>query len=242
MQNDCLQLLFAHHDEAIPDRFLDYAKPTTANPNERQIRKWKSRRTAYFLLHQLFEKNNLDASLLSHIQKTESGRPYILDEQIDFNISHSGEWVAVLLSRSDKKRCVGIDIEQPQKIRPYEKLLSYYADDQEKAEILQCKHLPQLASIEQRFYLSWCLREAVLKSQGIGIIKLSEVTHRLSEQTITSAHCPQGKLSFHADLPFHLAYFVEQEKSVLLSTDIAEWKNGQFYPHNSKPPIIYQVN
>lgn len=53
MENDRLHIIFAHHDEDIPDIFLDYAKPKNILEkalSEKQIKKWKSRRMAYFLL------------------------------------------------------------------------------------------------------------------------------------------------------------------------------------------------
>lgn len=244
-KTDRLIVLFAHHDEFLPAEFHSFPTPQNkplAQLSERQLRKWKSQRMAYFLLSQLFEKHQLEKTCLNNILRTESGRPYIIDERIDFNISHSGEWVAIIFSFSENKKVVGIDIEHPQKIRRYLDLLNYYAHSQEIAEINDFSILPQLSQLAQRFYLSWCLREAVLKSQGVGIVKLSEVRHSLREQIITSAHCPTGKLCFHADLPFYLAYFFEQEQSMLSLPPLFQWKDQQFTPINHSTPLIYQVN
>lgn len=238
------EIFFARYDEQLPSEFLAYAKPankTEDELSERQIRKWKSRRVAYFLLHRIFEKYHLDTQLLTDIKKTASGRPYIEHPEIDFNISHSGDWVAVIFSVSSPKKVVGIDIEHPQKIRRFKELLAYYADEQEIVEIQQGNILPQLASLESRFYLSWCLREAVLKSQGVGIVKLSEVKHSLSQLRIHSSHCPAGRLCFYHQLPFYLACFFEQPQSVLSLPPVLQWQNGSFI-ETQITPIIYQVN
>lgn len=238
-KTDRLHIIFARNSEPIPAEFLTEIGEITS---EKLKQKQANRQTAKFLLHHLFEIYRLDKNMLNNIRRTESGRPYISHSEIDFNISHSGEWVAIIFSQSKNKKAVGIDIEQPQKIRRYDDLLNYYANTQEITEIRESECLPQLQGIEPRFYLSWCLREAVLKAQGVGIIKLSEVTHSLCEQCITSVHCPQGKLFFYPDLPFYLACFVEQNGSVLLSPEISEWKGGKLHTITSLNPIIYQVN
>lgn len=235
---DRLHIILAHNDEPVPAEFENYAKPAAPEKlSNRQIQKWKSRRLAHFLLHQLFIQYHLDLTLLDNIQKTASGRPYILHPHIDFNISHSGEWVAIIFRYSSQKKVVGIDIEHPQKKRRYQALLEYYATKQEISEIYNIHYLPTLAEFEQRFYLSWCLREAILKSQGVGIIKLSEVQHSLSQQYIYSQHCPLGKLFFFHQLPCYLAYFSEQGKVA----ELVQWKNGKLQDICLEP-IIYQVN
>lgn len=239
MKTDRLQIVFAHIDEPLP---LAFATTPPSHLSERLLRKWKSRRTAQFLLHSLFQQNNLTPNLLDEIQRSVSDRPYLAHPKIDFNISHSGDWAAVIFSLTTPKRAVGIDIEHPQKIRRYWDLLRYFADKQEILEIANGKILPSLDCLQSRFYLSWCLREAVLKSQGVGIVKLSEVRHSLSQQQILSAHCPKGKLHFYHQLPFYLAGFFEQSDFMLSSQPtLSQWRNGQIEPIQASP-IIYQVN
>lgn len=244
MKSPHLQLLFAHIDEPVPSAFLNYRKPTlreNSSLNTRQIQKWKARRLAHFLLHRLCEQYHIDNQWLQQIPKTANGRPYLSHPNIDFNISHSGEWIAIIFAMHNPKIAVGIDIEHPQKTRPYHRLLTHYASENEINEINQHHVLPQLTNLTQRFYLSWCLREAVLKAQGIGIIKLSEVEHQLTQQQINTSHCPRGKLFFYHQLPFFLACFIEQHPS-LLAPSIFQWKNEKFVPINHLNPLIYQVN
>ncbi|MBV6540969.1 4'-phosphopantetheinyl transferase superfamily protein [Ursidibacter maritimus] len=244
-KTDSFSILFAHNQEFIPNQFVNNEKWQENNLShfsERLLNKWKSRKMADFLLYKAFQKHNLDLTLLNNIQKTDSGRPYIPNSEVDFNISHSGEWVAIMLSDHTIKRVVGIDIEHPQKTRRYNELLQYYASEQEITEIQNTQILPQIQPLISRFYLSWCLREAVLKSQGVGIIKLSEVQHSLSKQRITSAYCPKGQLCFYDQLPFYLAYFFEQPEFMLSLPPIYQWENGQLHLIENLNPIIYQVN
>ncbi|AFU19630.1 4'-phosphopantetheinyl transferase family protein [Actinobacillus suis] len=229
-----IEVVFAHYDEPIPLPFLP-----PAELSERQLKRWKSRRTAHFLLTQLFEKYQLPLNLLDDIQRTQSGRPFVQHENIDFNISHSGEWVAVIFCYHKSKLQVGIDIEHPQKIRRYADLLRHYANAEEIEGLLERNHTP-FTELADRFYLSWCLHEAVLKSQGVGIVKLSEVQHLPLQRIVRSAYCPAGTLHFYHQLPFYLCYFYQDLANSLAI--ISEWKDGKLQKISDFQPLVYQVN
>ncbi len=74
-----------------------------------------------------------------------------------------------------KKSAVGIDIEFP-KIRNFTALMEHIAPKEE----IDWFHYQQDSL--NAFYRCWCLREAVLKSQGFGIVKLSNVRHFPEQQ------------------------------------------------------------
>lgn len=236
-----ISVVLAHHDEPIPIPFLP-----PENLTERQFKRWKSRRMADFLLKTLLTKHGLDPNLTTQLQHAPNGRPYLDRANIDFNITHSGDWVAIIFSKvtENQPKCVvGIDLEHPQKIRRFEPLIRYYANE---LEIEQLMGKPQneksqiLPNLEQRFYLSWCLREAVLKSQGVGIIKLSEVSHRPDEKIIQTAYCPKGRLEFFYQFPFFLAYFFEEYGKYQLER--LEWKAGNLQKLPNFEPLVYKVN
>lgn len=233
-----IDITFIHQDEKLPHDFRYPLMPNTLN--KKQASKWKSRRAAHFLLTALFKKYRLDLDLLANIQRSKNGRPFVKSEQIDFNISHSGEWVAVIFCHSFTKLAVGIDIEHPQKVRRYADLIRYYANTEEQNFLLD-EHCSFLDNLAQRFYLSWCLREAILKSQGVGIAKLSEVKHIPLKKQIFSAYSPNGKLHFITELPFYLSYFYQQPENMLLSEPkLYQWQTGGFHPIDCRS-IIYDV-
>lgn len=230
------EIVYAHYNEPIPLQDL-----LPQNLTDRQLKRWKSRRIANFLLQTLFEKHQLDLSWLRQINRTKSGRPYLDLPHVDFNISHSGDWVAIIFSYDSKgkKKAVGIDIEHPQKPRRFAELIRYYANDEEIEQLLETNQtlLPDLAS---RFYLSWCLREAVLKSQGVGIVKLSEVIHIPRTRQIQTAYSPPGRLVFYTQLPFFLAYFFEgNEKNIVR---LSQWQTGNLQIKDQFQPLVYRVN
>lgn len=234
-----IEIAFIHRQEALPN---DFAYPEMPSGfTEKQVQKWQSRRAALFLLTELFKKHHLDLALLANLKRSSSGRPFVDSEQIDFNISHSGEWIAVIFCYSFAKLAVGIDIEHPQKIRRYQDLIRHYANVEEQ-NVLLADNSPILSNLAERFYLSWCLREAILKSQGVGIVKLSEVRHLPLEKQIFSAHCPKGKLHFVRGLPFYLSYFYQQGQNMLLSEPLLQhWQGGRFQAIECQS-IIYDVN
>lgn len=210
--------------------------PETDNP--RVLKRHRCRWVAHFLLWQLLQKAGENTALLQHIYYSSSGRPCAPESHIDFNISHSGDWAAVLLHIKDpnsmQESAVGIDIESPQHQRDYTALLQYFAPTEEQ------NWFTQQPQAESAFYQTWCLREAILKSQGFGIVKLSEVQHFPEQAQIHSKYCPTGQLLFSNQLPFYLALFVNQHSP--LNPQYFSW-NGETLVSTSIPIThCYQVN
>ena len=141
-------------------------------------------------------------------------------------ILHSGQ--------NGEKSAVGIDIESPSKVRPYLALLEHFASTEE------IDWFQQQTESQSAFYRIWCLREAVLKSQGVGIAKLSEVTHHPETLHIFSAHCPPGQLFFTDELPFYLAFFVNQESSTLPQCFV--WSDHALVSQQMPDSVCYKVN
>ena len=226
--------VFPFHE--IPTAFVPENLLTLSHDTPRVKQRWQCRRLAHFLLWQLLKMAEKPTALLGQISRTESGRPQFPSSELDFNISHSGDWVAVILhiGQNGEKSAVGIDIESPSKVRPYLTLLEHFASTEE------IHWFQQQTNPTSAFYRIWCLREAVLKSQGVGIAKLSEVTHQPETLQIFSAHCPRGQLFFTDELPFYLAFFVNQESSTL--PHFLAWDGTHLQAQRFGHKIHYSVN
>ncbi len=90
------------------------------------------------------------------------GKPYFKDSKIQFNISHSGSYVIIAVSRHR----IGIDIQriQQDKHRIAEK--NFLPSE--------CKYINDAedeAGMQQRFCEIWTIKEAYLKNIGIGLRK-----------------------------------------------------------------------
>ncbi len=225
---------FPFHD--IPADLIPANLLTLSHGNPRMQQRWQCRRLAHFLLWQLLKTAEKPTALLAQISRTETDRPQFPFSDFDFNISHSGDWVAVILhiSQPGEKSAVGIDIESPCKERPYLALLEHFASAEE------IHWFQQQTNPKSAFYRIWCLREAVLKSQGVGIAKLSEVTHQPETLQIISAHCPRGQLCFTDELPFYLAFFVNQ--APIKSPCFWAWDGDHLQPQRLVHKIHYNVN
>ena len=225
---------FPFHD--IPADLIPANLLTLSHGNPRMQQRWQCRRLAHFLLWQLLKTAEKPTALLGQISRTETDRPQFPFSDFDFNISHSGDWVAVILhiSQPGEKSAVGIDIESPSKERPYLALLEHFASTEE------IDWFQQQTESQSAFYRIWCLREAVLKSQGVGIAKLSEVTHQPETLHIFSPHCPRGQLCFTDELPFYLAYFVNQ--TAIKSPCLWAWEGDHLQPQRLVHKIHYNVN
>ena len=201
--------------------------------NSRITKRHQCRRLAHFLLWQLLKTVGKSTALLGQIYRTQSGRPEFPAENIDFNISHSGDWVAVLLHINEsEKSAVGIDIEFSKK-RSFSALIAHFAPQAEQ------EWFAKQPDTDLAFYRCWCLREAVLKSQGVGIVKLSSVVHLPERLQIFSDYCPKGELIFTNELPFYFAAFINQSK---IQLQFYQWDGKNLVEKNIKKSLIYQVN
>ena len=138
----------------------------------------------------------------------------------------------VCLGRAVEVVEVGIDLEFPKK-RNFSALMAHFALQTEQEWF--AKQLDK----EQAFYRCWCLREAVLKSQGVGIVKLSSVTHLPEQLQIFSDYCPKGALIFTDELPFYFAAFINQSK---IQPHFYQWDGKSLVEKNIQKSLIYQVN
>ncbi|MCI7479710.1 4'-phosphopantetheinyl transferase family protein [[Pasteurella] aerogenes] len=205
--------------------------------NARVQQRHQCRRLAHFLLYQLLQQANVDVQILKYLARSATGRPFFPVNGLDFNMSHSDDWVAVALHMVEHgQSAVGIDIEFPKKTRNFTALLQHFAAPSEQ------EWFAQQDGSEAAFYQIWCGREALLKSQGVGIVKLSEVCHDPIGLQLHSTHCPPGQLLFSAELPFYLALFISSFPFVAHHVSCLAWNGEKFIEKDLHSPLIYAVN
>jgi len=109
------------------------------------------------LLKNLLIEEGYQADILNHIEIDKYQRPF-LNNKIDFNISHSGDYVVCAISKNNR---IGIDIEKivPLNILDFEYVLT-------KDELRQLLSDPDALN---QFYAIWTKKEAVMKANGKGL-------------------------------------------------------------------------
>lgn len=96
------------------------------------------------------------------LQSGEKGKPFIENQKLQFNISHSGRWVVAAFSEKE----VGIDIELIREPN-YEVAKRFYS----KAEIQQLNSVTDNNAKRDFFFDLWTLKESYLKAIGTGLTK-----------------------------------------------------------------------
>jgi len=158
-----VQLFYVKCDEDISNtRFYNYLNelPSKFHTN---ILKYKNRGDALLtlfgklLLGTAIKANNLDLSL-DDISYSLFGRPFFFGSDIDFNISHSSEYVVCALSLTQK---IGVDIE---------KILSInFADFDTSFSTEEWSGINSSGNPLRTFYHYWTAKEAVIKADGRGL-------------------------------------------------------------------------
>lgn len=121
---------------------------------------------SYELLDELFKSNARSLSELE-IVFSKPNKPRSSSPAYHFNISHSGNAVAAVISDSE----VGIDIEEVGEIR--ERIMRKCLSERER----------ELVTSAEAFYRLWTLKEAYLKALGTGITRrLDTLEFSLSER------------------------------------------------------------
>ena len=86
----------------------------------------------------------------------------------DFNLSHAGDHVAVVVGRGS----VGVDIEQYREVREMESIVARYFHPEEQVAWHDVPPAQQPAA----FFLLWSAREAAMKCAGLGLAKGLSIT------------------------------------------------------------------
>lgn len=110
------------------------------------------------------------------------GRPFLSASpkiDIDFNISHAGAWVVCAFARTTQ---VGVDVVDVNEFGDWRELLSVVLSPSERSHILAL----ETACQQETVALYWSIKEAVLKSIGVGLqVDPSNITidFHLSDQS-----------------------------------------------------------
>ncbi|HLV31949.1 MAG TPA: 4'-phosphopantetheinyl transferase superfamily protein [Chitinispirillaceae bacterium] len=91
---------------------------------------------------------------------SETGKPFLENSSLHFNITHSGDWVGCVIDDSE----TGIDIE---KIREMDKgIANRFFSDSEKKMLFGCNNKEKFNDL---FFEMWVLKESYIKAIGKGL-------------------------------------------------------------------------
>ena len=132
-----------------------------------RYRRWIDRAANLFsmaLLVKGLQKFGIDHRALENLQYTEYGRPY-LQGTIDFNISHSGDYVVCAISDGVR---VGVDIEQIKEVG-FSDFHDLMTDD-------QWNLIRKAGDPLKHFFTFWSIKESIIKADGRGLnIPLNDI-------------------------------------------------------------------
>lgn len=95
------------------------------------------------------------------VLRTQKGKPYFRDSEIEFSVSHSRELWVCLMGHS----CCGVDIEFIKRTENAERIVDRFFCEGEKDRFKDAL----LEDRERRFFDIWTAKEAYAKLKGVGI-------------------------------------------------------------------------
>ncbi|PWK17625.1 4'-phosphopantetheinyl transferase superfamily protein [Arcicella aurantiaca] len=160
-------LHFSAIDDIILGHFLEILPPKIQKHILQKKRPDDQKRSllGIFLVKNFLAEHCLPFSLLFEIQFENFVKPAFQTIQLDFNISHTNEYVVAAFSFQHK---IGIDIEQVRTVKGWDDCTYLNDNDLKKLQIA--------ISPSSTFLEIWCQKEAVLKACGCGFaVPISEV-------------------------------------------------------------------
>lgn len=141
------------------NRYLTILPSNLQERNQKFVR-WEDQQANLYgklLLIKALKKFNLDEQILYRLKYNDYSRPYI-DEDVDFNISHSGEYVVCAVAGDMR---IGIDIEHIREID-----FKYF-----KRVMTETQWDDILGSQDEMktFFKYWALKESVIKADSRGL-------------------------------------------------------------------------
>jgi 4'-phosphopantetheinyl transferase len=145
--------------ESLYSQYLSLFPREMQKVNSRYLR-WKDRHLHLFgklLLIEGLKIHDYHSGDLFNIQYNEYNRPYLNDD-IDFNISHSGDYVVFAITKGSR---LGVDIEEIKKIN--------LNDFQRVMTPSQWDKIYSAKYPVKEFYRYWTIKESVIKAEGKGL-------------------------------------------------------------------------
>ncbi|OQP61106.1 hypothetical protein A3860_05145 [Niastella vici] len=174
------------------EHYFSFLPESEQIKNKRYLR-WQDKHAHLFgkiLLQNALIKYGFSNNILNNLRFNDHNKPFI-DDNINFNISHSGKYIVCAISREIK---LGVDLEQK---------ISQVNPDDFKAVFSQAEweFLKNMEGKMDLFYKLWTRKESVIKANGIGLtIPLFKVDV-LSESVMV-----EGQTWFISDLDLDSNY------------------------------------
>jgi 4'-phosphopantetheinyl transferase len=165
-----IKILIAKFDTRLSVQMWDQHLIRLPEPMRTEVAKfhgWEDRQARLFgrlLLLEGLQEFGYSRDVLAAVFRDEFGRPN-LDKAVDFNLTHSGGYVACALTADGK---VGIDIEKivPINIGDFDQCLTSE----------ECGRIWKYSEPLKKFFEFWTQKESVLKADGRGLsIPMSEI-------------------------------------------------------------------
>ncbi len=156
----------------------------------------------------------------------EYGKPSLDDHNLEFNLSHSGEFALIAVTRECK---VGIDVERIRSDMEHESIASRFFSPNEVSELRALR--PE--QMELAFFHCWTRKESYIKAQGLGLslsLDSFDVSFGPDEPIILRATRPDAQeatrwtlVSLEVDPNYAAAVAVKGQE---LEIRFWDWKTG----------------
>jgi phosphopantetheinyl transferase len=155
------------------------------------------------------------------ISREEQGRPFFLNREVDFNITHSGDAVAVLyISKKDIR--VGCDIE---KIRPRSRIAKIAKDKFSKAEN---SFLYSSGGFNDNDFLKiWTLKESYIKLRGLSVFDMAKIPSFIDEIHGTNEYVFSFCADVNRPITFRLYEILYNENTSYILAEAIEGEDIQ---------------
>ena len=176
LKKNTIHIFYYNQTEKLSDEIFQQfllQLPDSFQQDINAYKHWQSAQASLLgkiLLQKAFQQLALNYTL-HDIKIGAKDRPFI-NEEIDFNISHSGDYVIAAISDFSK---VGIDIEKHRILKM--NVADRYFDK------MECMNIDLSENPQKAFFDFWSLKESAIKCDGRGVEILSD-THVLLSDNI----------------------------------------------------------
>ena len=94
------------------------------------------------------------------LRQASTGKPFLADQSLSFNLSHSGDWIVWAVSLQGE---IGVDLEEIDPAVHWQRVAARYFSEEER-DALEASAEPV-----RLFYDLWAMKEAWVKSSGEGV-------------------------------------------------------------------------